>query len=361
MLRLADGVEVAVRYCGAKLPEAIDEKWREAYLDVTAPMDLDSSFSMELCQWLNREQPISLAMNCDTDLALELFENTALVVYTLGNVHDKVPALTAQARPQDGECFGEFPARKHMDKVTAFPVIIPSSTPGYNSAYTLHFLGQHGAAPAEEWGLPGALEACHPLLTACRGTACRGYCRILLEYLADAAVGPRQGCGARTSLFGLQRPPLRDGLCCIRLPAPPSANVSEDAAADILDEAILHILPFVATTAKPHVVVSVDPALSEAASRALGSVDVKVLYEDAASFSGAEDAYWNVVSLAWRTAPESRDFPLVAHFTSRLFPMGHVKSTLSDDKAFLARFADSPKWLRLAGPRGDQPAKRSRI
>ena len=113
--------------------------FREAYLDITAPPDLSAAFLAELCAWLNREQPISLALeggigaitqtsldlvtktivferftgviccasvvllnerfwgclknhatipllkalNCEMSTALGLFEGTALVVYTL--------------------------------------------------------------------------------------------------------------------------------------------------------------------------------------------------------------------------------------------------------------------------------------
>merc|ERR1740138_608219 len=116
-------------------------------------------------------------MNCELAVAKELFETTSLVVYTVGNLEAKAPALTAQARPQDGECFGEFPPRRIMDSVTAFPVIIPSSTPGYNTAYTAAFLKEYGGASVEKWGLPASLDGCQAIAQKCQNPEQRGYCR----------------------------------------------------------------------------------------------------------------------------------------------------------------------------------------
>lgn len=72
------------------LPEDnLDEYWRRVVVDVTTSIDVD-----RLAQWLVRNQPISLAINGDIELARELFEKTALVVYTVGTLEN--PALTCQ-------------------------------------------------------------------------------------------------------------------------------------------------------------------------------------------------------------------------------------------------------------------------
>lgn len=90
-------------------PTEIKECWRQPVIDVTSPLAKDlrsQAFITKLSYWLNKEQPISLAINGDEDLAIEVFERTGLVVYSVGTLDQ--PALTAQARPEDGECFGEF-------------------------------------------------------------------------------------------------------------------------------------------------------------------------------------------------------------------------------------------------------------
>mmetsp|Transcript_71242 Transcript_71242/g.201929 ORF Transcript_71242/g.201929 Transcript_71242/m.201929 type:complete len:720 (+) Transcript_71242:2-2161(+) len=332
---------VAVRI-SKELPASIDEQWREAYLDVTAPADLGPRFIPQLTAWLNREQPISLAMNCSTEVARELFEETALVVYTVGNAAKGAPALTAQARPQDGECFGEFPPRRELEAVTSFPVIIPSSTPGYNSEYSPAFLKTHGAAPPGSWGL-GGLQGCITMLRRCRSPEERGYGRVLLEYLADAARGPGRGVGARTALFGLQRPPLRS-LCCLRLEKASGPNLPHSDA--LFDEAVRYILPFAATSAREQLVISLDPFLSFPAFPMLAQQGLKVVRESKEAFAAAEGGYWSVVSLP-RPASGPK-YPLAAHFVSKLFPMGHIKSTLSNDEAFVQAFTSSPKWLHIA-------------
>ena len=110
------------------------------YIDVTSPPRLmDPEFLYQFSLWLLKEQPISLAVNSnDYALAEELFNTTGMVVFTVGSLEN--PALTAQARPQDGECFGEFPPRKDLTAHTYIPMLVPTPTPAYNSVYSVDFL-----------------------------------------------------------------------------------------------------------------------------------------------------------------------------------------------------------------------------
>ena len=57
-------------------------------------------------------------------------------------------------------------------------------------------------------------------------------------------------------------------------------------------------------------------------------------------------SYYDVVSGA-----DLRDrystYPLAQQFASLYLTVGHAKSTLAKDEAFVAAFAASPKWLRV--------------
>jgi hypothetical protein len=61
---------------------------------------LTAAFVDELAHWLVKHQPISLALNVPYDIALRLFDRTALVVNTVGYPEKNRPAYTCQARPQ---------------------------------------------------------------------------------------------------------------------------------------------------------------------------------------------------------------------------------------------------------------------
>lgn len=91
-----------------------------------------------------RNQPISLAVNSDMELGKYLFEKTGQVVYTVGT--EENPALTCQARPQEGEIFGEFPVRSKLEEYTKFPVVVPTPTAAYNSNYEPLYLSVLGAS-----------------------------------------------------------------------------------------------------------------------------------------------------------------------------------------------------------------------
>lgn len=335
---------IAFRF-GSKLPEEIDEKWREGYIDITSPKTLDDNFLCSLAEWCNREQPISLAINCHGKLlAKRLFELTSLVVYNIGDCDTKV-ALTCQARPQDGECFGEVPPRRMLNRVTRFPVIVPTSSPGYNSAYKVTFLEAQGNSLPSEWCLPVELENTFNVVGRVRDTARRGYCRVILSYLADAAgpSNPRRTVGERTGLYGLQRPPLQNGLTCVRLEKPKGANLPHQ---DVLfDDVIPFVLPFLATNARAQLVVSLDPFLSFPAFPMLQQSGLKLVRESQESFKRTESTFWNVVTLPTDALKPSH-YPLVGHFISKLMAFGHVKTTIANDNAFIEMFKSSEKWLR---------------
>lgn len=318
---------------GRTPPADIDEKWREPIVDVTAPTAAEfrtDAFQRKLCDWLIKEQPITLAVNGDDDLAMSIFERTGLVVYTVGTLEQ--PGLTAQARPQDGECFGEFPPRSQLEKFTHLPVIIPSSTPGYNTEYTEKHLLEMA-----EGAYPPALEYCDDLFRGCSPQAL-GMVKILCAYLADAC-GPKRGHGydkgARTSLFGLQRPPILDD----------SPTVLRAAASASFDQVAPILAPFYVTNARPQLQVSVDPAsgIAQDLARFTG---VKIITEDVAAFGQRLGTFlpYNVVTVEGKKEFE----PLLAfHWVSRLFGMGHIKSVKPRDDAFLAKFSKSKKWLAI--------------
>ena len=293
----------------------------------------DAAFVDDLSRWLVKHQPITLAINAPRDdfaLAQALFAQTGQVVYTVGSLEN--PALTCQARPQDGEVFGEFPVRGELGECTKFPVVVPTPTPAYNSTYTGTYLAERGAG----WqgaGLPAQAAAVAKAL-ACDAT--RGYVRELAEYLADAcAANPKashEGTG-RTAFYGLQTTPQNGQLNFLR--CGPAAT---------LDDVAPHLFPFLCTSAWPQLRLSVDPA-NTALAAALDAAGVgdAVASEDAAAFEArvAAEAPYNVID-----ATPVDEFSLVGQFVSRLLCVGHIKSTEPAHQAFLDAFRTSPKWLQ---------------
>jgi hypothetical protein len=250
-------------------PNQIDECWREPIIDVTAPLAKDfrtQDYITKLCLWLNREQPIALAINGDSDLALDIFERTGLVVYSVGTL-DK-PALTCQARPEDGECFGEFPPRAQLQEFTHLPVIIPSSTPGYNTYYTQKCLEE-----TSKVSFPIGLEYCSDIFVGCNAAAL-GFVKNVCNYLVDAC-GPKRGVGGggRTPLYGLQRPPNNENY----------PTVLRIAAGATLEETFPILAPFYVTNARSQLQVSLDPA-SSIANRVEQFVGIEIIKEDASTF-----------------------------------------------------------------------------
>lgn len=333
---------IAYRVSSELPPDDIDEQWRNVYVDVTSPVKVnDASFINSLSRWLVQHQPITLAINAeggDFTLAQGLFEQTGQVVYTVGTVTN--PALTCQARPQDGEVFGEFPVRRELKEMTKYPVVVPTPTPAYNSTYSDAYLSTQGqdwdhansSLPAEAAAVAGAV-ANHSV---------RGYIREISEYLSDAlACNPKQsakGTG-RTALFGLQTTPLNGQLNFIRC--------GESAT---MEDLAPHLFPYIVTSAYDQLRLSVDPrntALTSALSAAgigAGSSGGATTVEDSTAFDGRVDVEtpYNVLNING-PMPE---FPLVGQWCSLLFCVGHIKSNQTDHQEFVDAFKPSPKWLK---------------
>eukprot|EP00051_Salpingoeca_urceolata_P027661 m.482631 g.482631 ORF g.482631 m.482631 type:complete len:750 (+) comp22620_c0_seq1:100-2349(+) len=317
----------------SSLPEDIEEHWRRVFLDVTTTGSAETLQSSEylnkLAAWLNQEQPISLAVNGDNadegyPIMRKLFEATGLAVYTVGT--PEAPCLTAQARPQDGELFGEFPPRRQLTKYTKFPVVVPTSTPGYNTTYNK----SHLVSTSSQVELVG--EQFQPLLNAAQPETA-GYVCILRAYLT-AACGPRRGFGLRSCLWGLQRPPL-NGLSVVRC----GSGVQRP-----VDSTVPSIYLFGSTNARDQYTVSVAPEHKELISLLEGArVPHSVASDEdfAAEVDTPESDVWNIIH-----SEDQTEFNLVGHFTSLHFPLGHIKSTKSADKHFLDHFCQSAKWLK---------------
>jgi len=402
-------------------PKGLEEHWRRVYLDVTTTTTPtrqgasaealssveDEAFLDDLGDWLVHEQPITLAINekakraaaaADDEgsgkpltrafpVARGLFERTSQVVYSVGGVEGSsstalssgdedcgdegspMPAaLTCQARPQDGEIFGEFPPRKQLDSFTKFPVVVPSPTPGYHSTYTKAYLSSLAqSSSSSSSGGSGGAAAAEGLIEAVAGGGAKaeddssvrsGFLVCLHDYLLDAcAQSPRVGVGKRTTLWGLQRPPLERGDTVLRLGSEFNGSLGVVAA---------FVLPFVATNAHPQLVVSVHAAHAEVAASLQTASAERPLYvkvEDDESFRACADQkeVWNVIELgnAFSTSAsilnDASKLPLVGHFVSILFPLGHIKSTRENDDEFLNAFKDSPKWLSIDQGNGDAP------
>lgn len=178
---------LAYRIANGLTENGLEEHWRRVYLDVsTAPSGTsvkDPGFLEDLSKWLTKEQPITLAVNGDDEqkgfpMMQQLFQSTAQAIYSVGR--EGKPALTAQARPQDGEIFGEFPPRSDMHKYTSGPVFVPSSTPTYMARYEAKHL-MDAALRSERLG-----GVASQLLQAIDSVELRGYGVLLAEYLKDS-------------------------------------------------------------------------------------------------------------------------------------------------------------------------------
>ena len=216
-------------------------------------------------------------------------------------------------------------------------MIVPSSNPSYHSTYTPAHLDDMAASLAS-----GTVpETITTFISQAESSAVRGYLMVLAQYLMDAQ-GPRLGQGAkgaRTALWGLQRPPLRPaGHTVLRC--------EEDCSFDALAP---YLLPWFMTNARPQVTVSLDPSVAATILPKLeGAIGQSGQPLDVVTEAALKDPekLWNVVDVRQQELdPEA--MPLVGQFTSLLFPLGHIKSAKSDDQHFVETFISSPKWLRV--------------
>jgi len=318
-------------------PPGIDEQWRNVYADVTSPgiPVNDEQFTSTLATWLVDNQPITLAVNDDGNdpdykMAMQLFEQTGQVVYTVGT--NTTPALTCQARPQDGEVFGEFPVRKELKKYTKFPVVVPTPTPAYNSVFTEAHLQTEGAKDTSSTS-----ATFQGLQSAVSSPEMKGYLRVIYDYLADVCQeNPKVGHNQdnRTALFGLQTTPHNGSMNFIRA----KAGTSVDDVAPFL-------LPF-HTTNSDSVVVSVDPADQQLAEK-LRDLGVLVVVESDSAFdtSVEEGKAFNII----HAHPSVSDFEysLPGQFVSQYLCVGHIKSVKPNDQKFIEKFTTSKKWLAM--------------
>uniref|UniRef100_A0A7S2NQ89 Aldehyde dehydrogenase domain-containing protein n=2 Tax=Leptocylindrus danicus TaxID=163516 RepID=A0A7S2NQ89_9STRA len=329
--------DVYYRVCDDLPPDGLNEYWRKVVVDVTKALTIDVN---DLAGWLVRNQPISLAVNGDWAMARDLFDKTALVVYTVGTLEN--PALTCQARPQEKEIFGEFPIRRDLSLYTKYPVIVPSSTPGYNSTYKIEYLN----SISDMASLDHKLQYIKPLLKALEKKSVRGFCCELANYIADA-VGPKAEVGGdRTVLWGLQRPPLNGTMSVIRC-----------GRHTTLDDMLPAAIPFIITNAREQLEISIDDENGTDLEYSLATLGVSlfnVIKENEETFekrtfkgTGANDAFFNVMDVDSFDDNDDSEFPLVSQFVSLFLPMGHIKSTEKRDDDFISFFEKSEKWLRL--------------
>lgn len=312
-------VDASYRVARNLPPDDIDEYWRKVVVDVSA-IDVAEHLS-DLVDWLNTNQPISLGVNGSSreesmELGFKLWERTGLVVNTIGSPEN--PALTCQARPQEGEVFGEFPPRRMLDRYTKFPVVVPSPTPAYDALYTETFL--HDQAKFQAPGHVGSF------LSSLSNDQVKGYCVTLYKFLLDATLeNPKLGFGkTRTTVWGLQRPPL--------------GTTTYLECKSRMDDLAPSLFLFLVTNAKSQVVVvsqnkEIRDACIDHGIKVIASMDEVSL--------APGDNHKEVSS-------PMVFFPMVGQFFTTLFPVGHIKSTTPGDKEFLQKVVRLEKWLRMS-------------
>ena len=164
-----------------------------------------------------------------------------------------------------------------------------------------------------------------------------------MNYLSNATeTNPKRGFGSdRTAIWGLQRPPLLD-----------DCKTSIRCDADVsYDDMLPVFLPFFATNARNQVELSIDPNDQSLLAALKGieadkSVAIKIEHSDEHAKRMVDEAthYYNVINI---NAGGLSEFPMAGQFISLYFPLGHIKSTMVDDEAFVEHFKKSSKWLKV--------------
>lgn len=325
---------------GTLPPNGINEYWRKVVTDFTRldlvqsngkrTVPIDDSIS-QVSRWLNANQPISLAVNGPRDeaisIGLKLWEQTAMVVNTVGSIDDSEmpPALTCQARPQEGEVFGEFPPRSTLQDFTVFPVIIPSSNPSYDAQYSLEYLRRKSSKTN-----PTLSKITKILLDNVSDEPTRGYCHEIIDYIQTATrQSPRKGYGRqRTSLWGLQRPPLQ------------TKTILRGKNWDSVAPAFLL---FYITNARDQLELSVCE--NDHATKSLCvENNISHVVESDVAFQHRSSTTQDIFQ-GMKLDQTMIEFPMVGNYVSIFLPMGHIKSTRAADEEFDLRARLSPKWL----------------
>ena len=205
-----------------------------------------------------------MAVNDDSwDLKRRFFEATGLVVYTFGT-KAKGYALTAQARPQDGEVFGEFPPRKDLEKVSRYPMLNPVPCSTWNTVFSDVFLIMNGN------DLTNASQTVKNIADKMESYQFKGYARLISEYITDACEHnpysvSKENATVRTAYFGLQRPPIVDNYVTL-------INYGGDGNKDLF---LLHLLPFAMTNSFSQLVVNLSSG-GESLKEFVESIGLKV-------------------------------------------------------------------------------------
>jgi hypothetical protein len=112
-----------------------------------------------------------------------------------------------------------------------------------------------------------------------------------------------------------------------------------------MDDIAPYVIIFFVTNARHQMELSVDPDNKHmlATCQQLG---VRVLVETEEEFSHRRSDIARGYNFVDVKGP-MKVFPMVGNFVSLYMPLGHIKSTMLNDKDFVAKFEKSQKWLKM--------------